>query len=58
MLREFIINPGHARWFGEASEMPASKGKYSDADMKELVGYLIMLRSTEPEANTEATPAQ
>lgn len=44
MLKEFIVNPGHLRWYGDKNEMPASKGEYSKADLQELVNYLIGLR--------------
>ncbi len=45
MLREFIVNPDHPRWFGEGNEMPDNKGKYSDAELDELVGYLQKLQA-------------
>ncbi len=45
MLREFIVNPGHLRWFGAKNEMPSNKGKYSDADLDELVNYITALRT-------------
>ncbi len=45
MLREFIVDPGHLRWFGTKNEMPSSKGKYSDSDLNELVNYLLELRA-------------
>jgi ubiquinol-cytochrome c reductase cytochrome b subunit len=47
MLREFIIDPDHLRWFGKRNEMPSNKGKYSENDMRELVNYLIGLRDKE-----------
>jgi ubiquinol-cytochrome c reductase cytochrome b subunit len=45
MLREFIVDPDHPRWFGEKNEMPGSKGKYSESDLDELVNYLLELRT-------------
>lgn len=47
MLREFIVNPGHLRWYGEKNEMPANQGKYNDAELDELVNYLVGLRTLE-----------
>ncbi len=45
MLREFIVDPGHLRWYGERNEMPANKNTYSEAELDELVGYLVGLRT-------------
>ncbi|MCP4443859.1 MAG: hypothetical protein GY811_00755 [Myxococcales bacterium] len=45
MLREFILDPDHLRWFGEKNEMPSGKGEYNDAELDELVDYLVGLRT-------------
>lgn len=45
MLKAFIVDPDHPRWFGETNEMPDNKGVYSEAELDELVGHVVRLRS-------------
>ncbi len=45
MIKEFIVTPNHARWFGDKNEMPSSKGKYSEAELDEIAGYILGLQS-------------
>jgi ubiquinol-cytochrome c reductase cytochrome b subunit len=54
MLKEFIVNPSHPRWFGEDNDMPSGKGKYSDKELTELAEYIVSLRDMETPASAAA----
>lgn len=47
MLVEFIADPGHPRWFGEANEMPSFRDKLSPEQRRQLAAYIVSLRDGE-----------